>query len=306
MAVINTGNHPKALWPGVAAWFGARYDQHAPEYPALFDVNTSSKAYEEDVEQTAFGLAPIKPEGAPTSYDQHQQGFTKRYVNVAYSLGYIVTHEELQDNLYSEVSMQRAGSLAFAMAQTRENVGANVYNRATNTSYGGGDTYPLLSASHASISANSAGTALGNLLSTAAALSESSLEDLCVQIMNSTNSRGLKISLRPQRLIISTANVFEAERILKSDRQNDTANNAVNALRSKGAVPEVAVCHYFTNANYWFLRTNAPAGMKWLDREAVSFKKDTDFDTDNAKAKAYMRFSCGWTDARGIFGSAAP
>ena len=301
MAVINTGNHPKALWPGVAAWFGASYDKHAPEYPALFDTVTSNKQYEEDVEQTAFGLAPVKAEGAGTVYDQHQQGFIKRYVNVAYSLGYIVTHEELQDNLYTEVSMQRAASLAFAMAQTRENVGANVYNRATNSSYLGGDGIVLLSASHTAV-----GGTYSNLLSTAAALSEASLEDLCVQIMNATNSRGLRISLRAQRLIISTANVFEAERILKSDRQNDTANNAVNALRSKGAVPEVAVNHYFTNSNYWFLRTNAPSGMKWLDREAVSFRKDTDFDTDNAKAKAYMRFSCGWTDPRGLYGSAAP
>jgi hypothetical protein len=301
MAVINTGNHPKALWPGVSRWFGARYDQHAAEYPALFDVSTSNKAYEEDVEQTAFGLAPIKSEGAPTSYDQHQQGFTKRYTNVAYSLGYIVTHEELQDNLYQEVSMQRAGSLAFAMAQTRENVGANVYNRATNAAYTGGDGIVLLSASHTS----SAGT-WSNILSTAAALSEASVEDMCVQIMNATNSRGLKISLRPTRLVISTANVFEAERILKSDRQNDTANNAVNALRSKGMIPEVAVNHYFTNTNYWFVRTNAPSGMRWMDREAVNFKKDSDFDTDNAKAKAYMRFSCGWTDPRGLYGSAAP
>ena len=301
MAVINTGNHPKSLWPGVAAWFGARYDQHAPEYPALFDTMSSSKAYEEDVEQTAFGLAPVKPEGAATSYDQHQQGYTKRYTNVAYSLGYIVTHEELADNLYSEVSMQRAGSLAFAMAQTRENVGANIYNRATNAAYTGGDGVTLLNAAHPS----SMGT-WSNLLGTGASLSEASLEDLCIQVMNATNSRGLKISLRAQRLIVSTANVFEAERILKSDRQNDTANNAVNALRSKGMVPEVAVNHYFTNTNFWFLRTNAPSGMKWLDREAVSFKKDTDFDTDNAKAKAYMRFSAGWTDPRGLYGSNAP
>jgi hypothetical protein len=180
-------------------------------------------------------------------------------------------------------------------------VGANVYNRATNTSYLGGDGSALLVTNHPS----SAGT-WSNILSTAAALSEASVEDLCVQIMNATNSRGLKISLRPTRLIISTANVFEAERILKSDRQNDTANNAVNALRSKGMIPEVAVNHYFTNTNYWFVRTNAPSGMRWMDREAVNFKKDSDFDTDNAKAKAYMRFSCGWTDPRGLYGSAAP
>jgi hypothetical protein len=301
MALITTGNHPKALWPGVHAWFGSVYNRHDAEYTQLFDVKSSSKNYEEDVEQTSFGLAPIKPEGSATAYDQHQQGFTKRYVHTAFSLGYVVTREELADNLYTQVSMRRSESLAFSMAQTRENVGAQIYNRAFNSSYAGGDGKELLSTSHPSLAGN-----WSNALSTAAALSEASIEDLCIQIMNATNSRGLKISLRAQKLLVSTANSFEAERILKSTLQNDTANNAINALRSTGAIPSFAVNHYFTNSNYWFVRTNAPAGMCWFDREAVSFQKDTDFDTDNAKAKAYMRFSCGWTDPRGLYGSAAP
>lgn len=300
MSVITTGNHPKALWPGVHAWFGAVYNEHAPEYPQLFDIKTSSKAFEEDVEHSSFGLAPVKAEGAPVTYDQHQQGFTKRYVNVAYALGYIVTREELADNQYTEVSMARAKSLAFSMAQTRENIGANVYNRCVTSGYNGGDGVVLLSASHPTAAGNQS-----NILSTAAALSEAALEDLCIQVMNAENSRGLKISLRPTRLVVATANAFEAERILKSTLQNDTANNAVNALRSTGAVPTFSVNHYLTNANYWFLRTNAPNGMVWMDREAVSFTKDSDFDTDNAKAKAYMRFSAGWTDWRGLYGSNA-
>lgn len=301
MAVITTGNHPKALWPGIYAWFGAQYQQHEAEYPMLFDVRSSAKNFEEAVEQTSFGLAPVKPEGQGTQYDQHQQGYTKRYIHVAYSLGYIVTREELADNLYTEVSMSRAQSLAFSMAQTRENVGAQVYNRAFNSSYTGGDGKELLATDHPSL----AGT-WSNELSTAAALSEAALEDSCIQIMQATNSRGLKISLRPTRLIVAPANAFEAERILKSTLQNDSANNAINALRSRSAVPEYAVNHYLTNSNYWFMRTNAPNGLTWIDREAVSFQKDTDFDTDNAKAKAYMRFSCGWTDPRGLYGSAAP
>ncbi len=301
MAIIATGNHPKALWPGVHAWFGAVYDKHEQEFPLLFDVKNSSKNYEEDVEHSSFGLAPIKPEGQATSYDQHQQGFTKRYIHVAYALGYVVTREELADNQYSEVSMGRAQSLAFSMAQTRENVGANVYNRCVTAGYTGGDGVVLLSASHPTISGNQS-----NILSTGAALSEAALEDLCIQVMNASNSRGLKISLRPTRLVVSTANAFEAERILRSTLQNDTANNAVNALRSTGAVPTFSVSHYLTNANFWFLRTNAPNGMCWMDREAVTFTKDTDCDTDNAKAKAYMRFSAGWTDWRGLYGSNAP
>ena len=302
MAVITTGNHPKALWPGVHAWFGAVYNNYPAEYPMLFEEKSSSRNFEEDVEQTSFGLAPIKPEGSATSYDSHQQGYTKRYVHVAYALGYIVTREELADNLYREVSMNRAQSLAFSMSQTRENVGANIYNRAFTAAYAGGDGKELLATDHPALS----GT-FSNELATPAALAESSIEDLCVQIMNATNSRGLKISLRPTKLIVSTANAFEAERILKSDKQNDTANNAVNALKSKGAIPTYDVNHYLSSStpNYWFVRTNAPNGMVWMNRETVSFTKDMDFDTDNAKAKAYMRFSAGWTDPRGLYGSAA-
>ena len=302
MSVISTGNHPKALWPGVHAWFGAVYSNYPAEYPMLFEEKSSSRNFEEDVEQTSFGLAPIKPEGSATSYDSHQQGYTKRYVHVAYALGYIVTREELADNLYREVSMNRAQSLAFSMSQTRENVGANIYNRAFNSSYLGGDGLELLSTLHTGL----VGT-YSNELATPAALAESSIEDLCVQIMNATNSRGLKISLRPTKLIVSTANAFEAERILKSDKQNDTANNAINALKSKGAIPTYDVNHYLSSStpNYWFVRTNAPNGMVWMNRESVSFTKDMDFDTDNAKAKAYMRFSAGWTDPRGLYGSAA-
>jgi hypothetical protein len=298
MALITTGNHPKNLWPGVHAWFGAVYDEHPAEYPMLFDVKDSSQNFEEDVEHSSFGLAPIKPEGQATSYDQHQQGFVKRYIHVPYSLGYVVTREELADGKYEKVSMARSQSLAFSMAQTRENVGANIFNRAATSGYTGGDGSVLLVSSHPTL-----GAVQSNILSTSAALSETSLETLCIQIMDALNSRGLKISLRPTKLLVATANAFEAERILKSTLQNDTANNAINALRSKGAVPGYDVNHYFTDSDAWFVKTNAPNGMCWFDRESVEFKRDTDFDTDNAKAKAYMRFSAGWTDWRGVYGS---
>ena len=148
MAIINTGAHPKALWPGVNAWFGAKYGEHSPEYTAIFDVQSSSQNFEEDVQQTGFGLAQVKGEGTSTSYDSHSQGYISRYTHVAYSLGYICTKEELDDNLYDKVSRQRAGSLAFSMHQTRENVGANVLNRAFNSSYLGGDGLELLSLLH--------------------------------------------------------------------------------------------------------------------------------------------------------------
>ena len=298
MAVITTGSHPKALWPGVAAWFGAKYNEHPAQYTKLFDVKTSNKNYEELVEQTGFGLAPVKAEGSSTVYDSHAQGAVSRGTNKAYSLGYIVTREELDDNLYSEVSMQRAASLAFSMAQTRENVGANVYNRFTTSGYTGGDGVVLGSTAHPSLAGNQS-----NILATAADLSEASLEDLTVQIMDAKNSRGLKISLQPKCLIVPTALVYDAQRILKSVQRSGSADNDINALRSLSVIPDVAVNNYLTDSDAWFVRTNAPSGMVWYDRNPVEFTKDEDFDTDNAKAKAYMRFVPFWGDWRGVYGT---
>jgi len=299
MAVIATGNHPKALWPGVFSWFGAKYDEHEAQYTKLFDIKSSSKNFEELVQHTGFGLAPVKPEGSSTAYDSHAQGYVARGTNVAYSLGYIVTREELADNQYSEVSMRRAGSLAFSMAQTRENVGANVYNRVTNASYTGGDAVALGSVAHPSVSGNQS-----NILAAAADLSEASLEDLTIQIMNATDPKGLKISLRPKSLVIPTALTYDAQRILKSNLRVDSANNDTNALKLLGAIPEIVVNNYLTDTDQWFIRTNAPDSLCWFDRESVQFTKDEDFDTDNAKAKGYMRFIPFWGDWRGLYSSA--
>ena len=298
MAVISTGSHPKALWPGVYAWFGAKYDEHAQQYTKLFDVKTSNKNYEELVEQTGFGLAPVKAEGSSTVYDSHAQGAVSRGTNKAYSLGYIVTREEKADNLYAEVSMQRAASLAFSMAQTRENVGANVYNRVITSGYTGGDGIVLGSVSHPSLAGNQS-----NILATAADLSESSLEDLTVNILDAKNSKGLKISLQPKCLIVPTALIYDAQRILQSTLRSSSANNDINALKSMSVIPDVFVNNYLTDSDAWFIRTNAPNGMCWFDREPVQFSKDEDFDTDNAKAKAYMRFVPFWGDWRGLYSS---
>ena len=299
MALIATGNHPKALWPGVYSWFGAKYDEHEKQYTKLFETKSSSKNFEELVQQTGFGLAPVKPEGASTTYDSHAQGYVARGTNVAYSLGYIVTREELADNLYTEVSMRRAGSLAFSGAQTRENVGANVYNRVTNNSFQGGDAVSLGSTAHPSVSGNQS-----NILSTAADLSEASLEDLTIQIMDAVDPKGLKISLRPKSLIVPTALVYDSNRILKSNLRVGTADNDTNALKLVGAIPEIVINNYLTDSDQWFIRTNAPTSLCWFDRELPEFTKDEDFDTDNAKAKLYMRFIPFWGDWRGLFSSA--
>ena len=296
---INTGSHPKALWPGIHAWFGSSYKENPTEYTEIFKVDTSEKNYEEDVMITGFGLAPVKNEGATYSYDSESQGFTKRYKHVAYGLGYIVTREELADNLYEKVSKQRSKRLAFSMRQTRETVGANILNRAFNSSYTGGDSVELLSTAHTTLSGNQA-----NELSVAADLSEASLEDLLIIVADAKNDRGLKIALRGMKLIVPTAEQFEACRILNSTLRVGSANNDVNAIKNLGLLPEgYVVNHYLTDTDAWFVKTDAPNGLMWFDREAVEFKQDNDQDTDNAKAKSYMRFSTGWTDWRGMYGS---
>lgn len=297
--VITTGNHPKALWPGIRKWFGRMYDEYPVEFSQVFEMDSSEKAYEEDVEVTGFGLAPIKAEGQSISFDSESQGYTKRYTHVAYALGYIVTKEELDDNLYEVVSKRRSRALAFSMRQTKEIVHANVFNRAFDSNYAGGDGKELLATDHPSLAGN-----WSNELSVAADLSEASLEDMLIQIAMANNSRGLRIALTGQQLIVPPQESFNAERITKSTLQNDTANNAVNAIRSKGLLPKgVMTYHYLTDPDAWFVKTNCPSGLQGLTRKALEFDKDNDFDTKNAKASAYERYSAGWTDPRGLYGS---
>ncbi len=299
MAVITTGQHPKALWPGIKEWWGRSYAEHPVEYSDLFDTETSDKADEEDVEITGFGLAPVKQQGTAINYDTEAQGSITRYTHVAYALGYIVTFEELRDDLYEVVSKRRAKQLALSMRQTKENVGANVYNRAFTAGYTGGDGQVMVASTHPTLSGNQS-----NVLTTAADLSEASIEDLTIQIMQALNNRGLKINLMPQSLHIPPQLWYEANRILKSVLQNDTANNAINVLKATNVFPKgIKMNHYFTSATAWFIRTNAPTGMKHYERDAIMFDQDNDFDTKNAKAACYERYSFGWSDWRGIFGT---
>jgi len=299
--IITTGNHPKALWPGVKAWWGQEYNDHAEEYSALFDKDTSDKAYEEDVQTTGFGLAPIKGQGAGVSYDSQIQGYTTRATHVAYALGYMVTHEEIQDNLYAQISKQRAPGLARSMRQTKENVGAGIYNRAFTAGYTGGDGVSLINSAHT----NTNGGTWSNVLATAAQLSEAALEDMLIQIMGATDDRGLLINLMPQSLIISKNNWFNAHRVLKSVYQPGNAQNDINVIKATNALPGgIIMNHYLTSTTAWFIRTNVKNGMKYYEREGISFTQDNDFDTMNAKAKCYERYSFTWTDPRAVFGTA--
>lgn len=251
------------------------------------------------MEATGFGLAPEKPEGTGVSYDSEEQGTVTRYTHVAYALGYIVTREELDDNLYEEVSMRRAQALAFSMRITKETVGANVINRAFNSSFTGGDGKELIATDHPTKTGTQS-----NHISTAADLSETALEDLIIQIMGAKNSRGLEINLMPRCLLVPRQLWYEANRILMSTLQNDTANNAVNALRTTNALPDgIKLNHYLTDPDAWFVITNAPRGLTHYQRVPAEFSQDNDFDSENAKAKSYERYSFKWSDWRGLFGS---
>ena len=299
MSVVSTGNIAKLLWPGLNARWGANYTEFPKEYTDLVDVFSSDMTYEEDQELTGFGLAPIKAQGQPTVYDTMTQGSTTRYTHIAYSLGFIITREAIDDNKYEKIGLQRTGSLAFSMRQTKENVVANLYNRAFNTAYPIGDAAAMISTAHPTLAGNQA-----NKMTVDADISEAALEDLVVLIGQAQNSRGLRISLQAKSLIIPVQLQFEAARILKSVQQNDTANNAINALRSMGAFTDgVKVNHYLTDSDAFFIRTNAPEGLKLFERVAAEFKNDGDFDTDSLKYKAYERYSTGCSDWRSIFGS---
>lgn len=299
--VINTSNWAKALWPGVNAWYGQVYDKWELMHPKLFEKNTSRKAWEEDVGTSGFGLASVMTEGGPVTYDTESQGFTTRYQHVKYGLGFIVTKEVYDDDQYDIVAKRKSESLAFSVRQTKEIVGTNVYNRAFSGSYTGGDGVSLLNASHP----NKAGGTWSNILGTPADISEAGLEEACIDISMFTNDRGLQITAMPQSIIIHPDFEFEVHRILKSTLRVASPNNDTNALKDMGKFPGgVIVNPYLTDADAWFIRTNVPHGMKYFERRADSFDMENDFDTENAKFKAIGRYSFGWTDPRGLYGSA--
>ena len=299
MGVVTTGTSPKLLWPGLNSIWGLKYTEHPLECRDLFDQYSSNQAFEEDLQQTGLGLAPVKPEGSAVSYDTPAQGFISRYTHVTYGLGFIVSREEQEDNLYKKVAFQRTERLAFSMRQTEENVAANVYNRAFTSGFNFGDGTVLINDSHPTRSGNQS-----NVLSAAADLSEAALEDLLIQIMNTTDDLGLNISLMAQSLHIPPDLMFDAERILKSVLRVDSANNDINAMRNMGLIPGGAkVNHYFSDTDAWFLRTNCPDGMKYFNRRPTEFTEDNDFDTENHKYKSTGRYSYGATDWRQIFGT---
>lgn len=297
--MITTGSNPKAMWPGVNAWFGTAYAEHKEQWPELFSKETSEMAWEEDVLATGFGLPQVMPQGQGVQYEDENQGYISRYTHVVYGLGFIVSWQEQLNNLYDVVGKRRSQRLAFSMRQGKEWVCANVYNRAFNGSYVGGDAVSLCSASHPTSSGLQS-----NVPTTAVDICETGIEDLMVLVMTAENDKGHPIGLIAQKLLVPPQLFYEANRILQSVLQNDSALNAVNALKVTGALPEgIKVNNYFTDPDNYFIRTNCPDGAKMFQRYPLDFDQDNDFDTMNHKYRAIEYYSVGWSDWRTVFGA---
>jgi hypothetical protein len=297
--VITSSSFAKLLWPGLNAIYGTAYNDYATEWDKLFEKNTSDRAYEEDLGLSSFGLASVKNEGAPITYDTQRQGFTSRYNHVVYGLGFIVTREAYEDDQYGKVGGLKAKALARSMRQTKEIVGANIYNRAFNASYTGGDGVSLINASHPNI----AGGTFANRISVDSDLSEAALEQAVIDIAGFRDDRGLLIAAKPKQLIIPYQLQFEAYRILNADGRVGTELNDPNAIKDKGMFSNVTTCHFLTDPDAWFIRTDIDNGLKYFERRGDAFEMDNDFDSENAKYKATGRYSFGWTDPRAIYGS---
>lgn len=293
-------NLPRALWPGIRTWFGQDYRDHPLFVDRMFDIRTSDMAFEEDVELTGYGLAAVKNEGGPISYDAMKQGYTARYTHVSYALGFIVTREEFDDNVYRKVAAKRSRALSRSFRVSKEIVGANVLNNGfTGGVYVGGDGVALFSNAHPTRAGNQS-----NLLAVAADFSEASVEDMVKLMAQAKDSTGLPIAVRPRKLIVGTDNMFEVERLLKSVQRVGTADNDTNAIRSLGLFDgEPIVNPYLTDPDAWFITTDVSDGLIGYQRTPLEIRRDNDFDTLNLKVAGFERYSFGWTDWRGSYGT---
>ena len=303
---INTGTYPKALVMGVKGWWGSEEDsRHAPIYPKLFEKVTSDQNYEEYVQTLGAGIAPAKMEGQGVQYGNMQQGYSTRVTNIAYALGLIFTHEEIQDNKYPKLAKQRVLGLRDSFRETREINHANIFNRAFNSSYKGGDGVSLCSSSHVS----SLGYTNANQPSVATDLSEKALEDMLILTMQAKDDKGFLQRLSGDKLVIAPSNAFIAQRILKSTTQSGNANGDVNAIRDMGLLKGgVVINPYLTSPMAWFVTTDIRSGEGLItqEREALSLKEDNEYDTMNYKVFAYERYAPFWVNFRAAYGSNGP
>jgi len=291
----------KELEPGLNALFGLEYKRYENEASQIFDQESSDRAFEEEVMLSGFGTADVKPEGQGISYDDAQETYTARYTHETVALAFALTEEAIEDNLYDRISSRYTKALARSMATSKQVKGANVLiNAFAASGYDGGDGESLCGNAHPTLNGNQS-----NIPSTAADLSETSLEQALIDIAGFQDERGLKIAAQGMKMIIPKELQFTAERIMKSQGRVGTADNDINAIKNMGMVPQgFTVNHYLTDTDAWFIKTDTPNGMKHFVRAPLKTAMEGDFDTGNVRYKARERYSYGWSDWRGIYGNA--
>ena len=297
---INRAQLVKELVPGLHALFGLEYERYNNEHEDIFDTEGSERAFEEEVMLSGFGEAPVKGEGAAVVYDTAQESWTARYTHETIAMAFALTEEAIEDNLYDTLSSRYTRALARSMQQSKQVKAANVLNNGFSSSYVGGDGKALMTTDHPTV----ANVDMRNELSTASDLNETSLEQALIDIAGFKDERNLKINAQAQRMIIPPALQFVADRLMETPGRVGTSDNDINAIRNMGMVSGgYAVNHYLTDTDAWFLKTDAPNGLKHFVRTAVSTNMEGDFETGNVRYKARERYSFGWSDWRGIFGS---
>jgi len=296
---ISRGQLVKELEPGLNALFGLEYKRYENQHAEIFDTETSDRAFEEEVMLSGFGNAQVKPEGSGVTFDSAQETFTARYTHETIALAFSITEEAIEDNLYDRLASRYTKALARSMANTKQVKAANVLNNAFDSGFAGGDGKELCATDHPTI----AGT-VSNELATSADLNETSLEQSLIDIAAFTDERGLKIAARGLKLIIPSELQFTAERLMKSAQRVGTADNDINAINSMGMIPQgYVVNNFLTDTDAFFIKTDVPNGMKMFVRSPIKTAMEGDFDTGNVRYKARERYSFGFSDFRGIFGS---
>ena len=291
----------KELLPGLNALFGLEYARYGEEHKEIYETEKSERSFEEETKLSGFSAAPVKNEGSAIAYDNAQEAFTARYNHETIALGFSITEEAVEDNLYDSLSARYTKGLARAMAYTKQVKAASVLNNGfTGGVYAGGDGVALFSTAHPLIS----GGTNSNRPSTNSDLNETSLENAVIQIAAWTDERGLLIAAKPRKLVVPPALQFVATRLLETNLRVGTADNDINALKNNGSIPEgYTINHYLTDTNAWFLCTDVPNGLKHFERMALTTGMDGDFDTGNVRYKARERYSFGFSDPLGVFGS---
>ena len=290
----------KELLPGLNALFGMEYKRYGEQHKEIYETESSDRSFEEETKLSGFGTAPVKAEGSAIAYDNAQEAWSTRYNHETIALGFSITEEAVEDNLYDSLSARYTKSLARAMSYTKQVKAASVLNNGFDGNFAGGDGVALFSTAHPTVG----GGTNSNTAAVQVDLNETSLEAAVIQIAAWTDERGLLIAAKPQKLVIPPALMFVADRLLKTDARVGTADNDINALKNMGSIPGGAtVNHFLTDTNAWFLTTDVPNGLKHFVRTPMSTSMDGDFDTGNVRYKARERYSFGWSDPLGMWGS---